>query len=174
MPLADEHRALAEELGRRCREKGLWITTAESCTGGLVAAAITAIAGSSEWFERGFVTYSNDAKREMLGVAATLIDAQGAVSETVACAMAAGALAHSRADCAVSVTGVAGPGGGSPTKPVGLVCFAWQFRGEPPRVQTRHLPGDRAAVREASVSIALHGLVDCLRLAVNQGPAGSS
>lgn len=170
MSPADEHRALAVEVGRCCGQRGLRIATAESCTGGLVAAAITSIAGSSAWFDRGFVTYSNEAKRDMLGVAPALIDAHGAVSEPVASAMAAGALARSRADCAVSVTGVAGPGGGSPAKPVGTVCFAWQLRGHTPRVETRQLPGDRAAVREASVAIALQGVIERLQVAVNQGP----
>jgi nicotinamide-nucleotide amidase len=160
MPLADEHRALAEELGRRCKERGLRIATAESCTGGLVAAAVTAIAGSSGWFERGFVTYSNEAKREMLGVPPALIDAHGAVSEPVARAMVEGALARSSADCAVSVTGVAGPGGGSAAKPVGMVCFAWQLRGGASRSATRQLTGDRAEVRGASVAVALQGLID--------------
>ena len=168
MPLTDDERALAHELGRRCKAHGVRIATAESCTGGLVAGAITAIAGSSEWFERGFVTYSNDAKREMLGVALGLLEAHGAVSEPVACAMVEGALARSGAGCAVAVTGVAGPGGGSATKPVGMVCFAWQVRGEAPRAETRRLRGDRDAVRDGSVAIALQGLIDRLP-AVKQG-----
>ena len=152
---------LAVELGRRLLALGLRVATAESCTGGLVAGAITSIAGSSDWFDRGFVTYSNDAKAELLGVPAGLLSAQGAVSEPVAVAMAVGALANSRADIAVAVTGIAGPGGGTPGKPVGTVCFAWARRGGgAPRSRTEHLAGDRAGVREASVRIALDGLIE--------------
>jgi nicotinamide-nucleotide amidase len=156
MPVTDK---LAVTLGDALRARRLRVATAESCTGGLVAGAITAVAGSSEWFERGFVTYSNEAKREMLGVAHALIEAHGAVSEPVARAMAEGALARSAADCAVAVTGVAGPGGGSAAKPVGMVCFGFALRGGETRVETRHFPGDRAAVRAASVEEALSGLV---------------
>ncbi|HKU85803.1 MAG TPA: CinA family protein [Casimicrobiaceae bacterium] len=159
MPLDDAQMRLATELGRRLVVRGWRVSTAESCTGGLVAGAITAIAGSSDWFERGFVTYSNAAKNEMLGVPAELIDKHGAVSETVAAAMAAGALANSAADCAVAVTGVAGPGGGTVAKPVGMVCFGWIARGRPPRTATLHFPGNRAAVRDASVEASLSGLL---------------
>ena len=155
-----DNETLAARLGSLLLAGGLRVVTAESCTGGLVAGAITSIAGSSDWFDRGFVTYSNGAKTELLGVARALIEARGAVSEPVAAAMAAGALAHSRADLAVAITGIAGPGGGTPAKPVGTVCFAWARRGGgPPAVRTEHLAGDRAAVREASVRIALEGLI---------------
>ena len=160
MPLDDAQMRLAAEIGRQLLGRGLRVATAESCTGGLVAGAITAIAGSSDWFERGFVTYSNAAKSEMLGVPAELIDRHGAVSEPVAAAMAEGAVTNSAADCALSVTGVAGPGGGTATKPVGMVCFGWIVRGRPPRTATLHLPGDRAAVRDASVDAALSGLLE--------------
>ena len=160
--------ALAAELGRVLLACGLRAATAESCTGGLVAGAITSVAGSSDWFDRGFVTYSNDAKTELLGVDPALIGAHGAVSEPVAAAMAAGALAHSRADLAVAVTGIAGPGGGTPAKPVGTVCFAWVRRnGGQASVRTERLSGDRAAVREASVRIALGGLIE----AAGPGPS---
>ena len=162
MPVDDGHARLAADLGRRLLERGWRVATAESCTGGMVAAAITAVAGSSDWFERGFVTYSNDAKREMLGVPRDLLDAHGAVSEVVARAMAHGAIAQSHADCALSITGVAGPGGGSASKPVGMVCFGWQIPGAPVHVVTRHLAGDRADVRNASVEIALGVLIDLL------------
>ena len=162
MPLDDARMRLAADLGSRLRARGWNVATAESCTGGLVAGAITAIAGSSDWFERGFVTYSNAAKSDMLGVPADLIDRYGAVSEPVAAAMAVGAVAASNADCALAVTGVAGPGGGTAAKPVGMVCFAWIARSEPPRTVTRHLPGDRAAVRDASVEAALSGLIELL------------
>ncbi len=155
---ATEH--LAAELGRALLARGWRIATAESCTGGLIAGAITDVAGSSEWFERGFVTYSNAAKEEMLGVPRAMLDEHGAVSEPVARAMAEGALARSSADSAVSVTGVAGPGGGTPAKPVGMVCFAWARRGSATSSRTHHLAGNRADVRAASVAIALQGLLD--------------
>jgi nicotinamide-nucleotide amidase len=161
MPLdAATQRRLAAELGRKLVARGWRVATAESCTGGLIAGVTTSIAGSSDWFERGFVTYSNDAKREMLGVPRQLLETQGAVSEAVARAMAEGALAHSHADCALSVTGIAGPGGGTPTKPVGMVCFGWTAPGGAPRVATRHFPGGRAQVRAAAVRAALTGLID--------------
>lgn len=152
--------ALAAALGAALQTRGLRCATAESCTGGLVAGAITAIAGSSGWFERGFVTYTNDAKHEMLGVPVDVLEAHGAVSEPVAQAMAAGALAQSTADLAVAITGVAGPDGGTAAKPVGMVCFAWAVRGSAPQAATHHLSGDRAAVREASVGVALRGLLE--------------
>lgn len=158
MPLNDDLDALATSTIDALRARGWLAATAESCTGGGVAQAITAIAGSSEVFDRGFVTYSNEAKVEVLGVARALIDEHGAVSEPVALAMARGALAASRAQVAVAITGIAGPGGGTPSKPVGTVCFAWAVRGGADAVETRHLPGDRASVRSASVAIALAGL----------------
>lgn len=155
---ADANIALAAELGAALQARQWRCAAAESCTGGLVAGAITSIAGSSAWFERGFVTYTNEAKTGMLGVAPGLIEDHGAVSEPVARAMAEGALTHSPADLAVAVTGVAGPGGGTAAKPVGMVCFAWARRGGETDVVTLHLPGDRAAVREAAVTAALRGL----------------
>ena len=128
-PMTEEIAALAAELGARLAERKMLCATAESCTGGLVAGAITDIAGSSGWFERGWVTYSNEAKMEALGVPEATLARHGAVSEATARAMAEGALARSRADIAVAVTGVAGPAGGSPEKPVGMVCFAWAKSG---------------------------------------------
>ncbi len=147
----------ARHLADTLRAKGWRMACAESCTGGLVAAACTSLAGSSDWFDRGFVTYSNEAKAEMLGVDMALITRHGAVSEPVVRAMALGALARSAAQLTVAISGVAGPGGGSAAKPVGTVWLAWA-RGE--RVQTRlvHLPGDRTAVRVASAVIALRDL----------------
>ncbi|MCC7039162.1 MAG: CinA family protein [Burkholderiales bacterium] len=159
----NEHERLAREVGDVLAARGLMCATAESCTGGLVAATITDIAGSSEWFDRGFVTYTNAAKEAMLGVPAATLAAFGAVSEPVARAMAEGALRHSRAAVAVAITGVAGPGGGSPAKPVGTVCFAWAVRDRPTQVATRHFPGDRRAVRWASVAAALAGLIVAAR-----------
>ncbi len=119
---------LAERLGRELLNRGEWLATAESCTGGWAAQAVTAVAGSSAWFDRGFVTYSNDAKIEMLGVTATTLERHGAVSEATARAMAQGALKHSRAIWALAITGIAGPTGGTPAKPVGMVCLAWAQR----------------------------------------------
>ena len=136
------------------RNRGWTLATAESCTGGLIAAALTSVAGSSDVVERGFVTYSNEAKTEMLGVPAALIAAHGAVSEEVAAAMAAGALAYSHADVAVSVTGVAGPGGGTAEKPVGLVWFGRAVRSGAVDAVSHQFAGDRTAVRAASVGVA--------------------
>jgi nicotinamide-nucleotide amidase len=150
---------LAVRLGRALEARGWTVATAESCTGGLVAGAITAVAGSSAWFDRGFVTYSNDAKVELLGVSAATLAAAGAVSEDTAREMAAGALAASGADLVVAVTGIAGPSGGTPDKPVGLVCFAWARRGGVPEARTARFAGDRAAVREGAVAAALEGLL---------------
>lgn len=150
-------RALAQAL----RARGWKLATAESCTGGMVAAACTSLGGSSEWFERGFVTYSNEAKTDSLGVDAQLIAQHGAVSEVVARAMAFGAIRHSLAQVAVAVTGVAGPSGGSPQKPVGTVWFGFQLDGR--LVSETHLfPGDRAAVREATMLHALRRLIELL------------
>jgi nicotinamide-nucleotide amidase len=150
--------ARAAELVAALRARRWLAATAESCTGGGVAQAITAIAGSSEVFDRGFVTYSNEAKVEMLRVEPALIEAHGAVSEAVAQAMARGALAASRADVAVAITGIAGPGGGTAAKPVGTVCFAWATRAGRCLARTRRLAGDRGAVRDASARIAIEGV----------------
>jgi nicotinamide-nucleotide amidase len=142
-------------------KKGWLLATAESCTGGLISAACTDLAGSSAWFERGFVTYSNEAKTELLGVDATLIAAHGAVSEAVARAMAQGAITHSHARVAVAVTGVAGPTGGSRAKPVGTVWFGFMVDGRLGS-EMRHFDGDRAAVRAATVQHSLQRLVQLL------------
>ncbi len=152
----------AAALGDTLRQRGWMLATAESCTGGLIAAACTALAGSSDWFERGFVTYSNEAKHELLGVPEALITAHGAVSAEVACAMAAGALAHSRAQIAVAVTGIAGPAGASPGKPVGTVWLALARTSTPARAERLQLQGDRAAVRVQTVHLALVRLRESL------------
>jgi len=152
--------ALAAELGARLLALHCRVTAAESCTGGLVAGAITAIAGSSDWFDRGFVTYSNESKRELLGVDEAVLREHGAVSEPTAIAMADGALTRSDAAFSVAITGIAGPGGGTPSKPVGMVCFAWAERDGSTVSATHHLAGNRAEVRHRSVAIALRGLVD--------------
>ena len=146
---------LVQSLAQALRESGAMLVTAESCTGGLLAAACTEVAGSSDWFERGFVTYSNAAKIECLGVDPALIAAHGAVSAEVAGAMASGALQHSLAHVAVAVTGVAGPGGATPGKPVGTVWLAWAQRGTPPQVERLDLSGDRSDVRQQTVRHAL-------------------
>jgi nicotinamide-nucleotide amidase len=144
------------------REREWMLATAESCTGGMIAAACTDVAGSSEWFERGFVTYSNEAKTEMLGVDKALIDANGAVSEVVARAMAFGAVRHSRARVSVAVTGIAGPTGGSRDKPVGTVWFAFMVDGRLSS-ETRRFDGDRAAVRSQTMDYALQRIVQHVR-----------
>ncbi len=151
--------ALAAAVGELLLASGERLATAESCTGGWVGQCLTAIAGSSAWFERGFITYSNDAKRELLGVDGATLVAHGAVSEATAAAMALGALAHSHADWALAITGVAGPEGGSPARPVGSVCFAWA--GPEGLVDTAscRFAGNRKAVRAQSVAHALAGLL---------------
>ena len=151
------------------QKQGWKLVTAESCTGGMIAAACTDLAGSSNWFERGFVSYSNDAKTELLGIDAALIARHGAVSEAVVRAMAAGAISHSKAQVAVAVTGVAGPTGGSAAKPVGTVWFAFArsiaLPGSPPGLvsEVRRFDGDRAAVRSATVQHAVRRLVELLQ-----------
>lgn len=150
-----------ESLAQALKTRGWTMAAAESCTGGLIAATCTGLSGSSDWFERGFVTYSNASKTEQLGVAAELIATQGSVSEPVARAMALGALTHSRAQVSVAVTGVAGPTGGSPDKPVGLVWFGWAIQGQA-WTECRRFDGDRDAVRAATVRHALQGLLERL------------
>ncbi|MCZ7563405.1 MAG: CinA family protein [Burkholderiales bacterium] len=154
--------ALARAVGACLKAAGGVLATAESCTGGWVAQAVTSVAGSSQWFDRGFVTYSNDAKQEMLGVSGETLARHGAVSEEAAREMALGALARSRADVVLAVTGVAGPAGGTAAKPVGMVCFAWARRGGAPRTETRRFNGDREQVRRESVAAALQGVLRCL------------
>ena len=153
--------ALAAAVGQALAARNQFLVTAESCTGGGVGAAVTAVPGSSGWYERGFITYTNTAKREMLGVSEATLQRHGAVSEATAREMAEGALRHSRAQVGVAVTGVAGPSGGTPAKPVGMVCFAWAGSGDTVAV-TRRFTGDRQAVRRQSVACALQGLLDLL------------
>lgn len=163
---------MIETLAHGLLQRGWMLATAESCTGGMVAARCTDLAGSSQWFERGFVTYSNEAKHELLGVDMALIKAHGAVSEEVARAMALGALRHSRAQVSVAITGVAGPGGGSADKPVGTVWLAWAapsdsgptVGSDTAFVKTRlcHFDGDRGAVRQATLAQAIQGLLNLI------------
>jgi len=150
--------ALAEGVLAACRARGWRLATAESCTGGLVAAALTAIGGASDVVERGFVTYSNAAKMELLGVSSETIAEHGAISAETAAAMARGAVARAGVDLAVSVTGVAGPGGGTPQKPVGLVYLGLARKDGAARVERRIFPGDRGAVRAAALTLALEML----------------
>jgi nicotinamide-nucleotide amidase len=152
---------LARDLGRRLQAAKAVLVTAESCTGGWAAQVVTSVAGSSAWFDRGFVTYSNAAKQELLGVRAETLRQHGAVSEETAREMALGALARSQGTVALSVTGVAGPGGGTRDKPVGTVCFAWAL-GKQVRSETRLFSGDRESVRKQSVVRALEGVLGAL------------
>ncbi len=163
-PAEAETARLVKTLAAQLLARGWMLATAESCTGGLIAAACTDLAGSSTWFERGFVTYSNAAKAQMLGVDAALIAQHGAVSEPVARAMAQGALQHAHAQVALAVTGVAGPGGGSADKPVGTVWFAWALPAQAPALHSEvmHFAGDRAAVRQATLRHSLRRLLELL------------
>lgn len=156
-----DSRGLAADLAEKLLEMKLFLSTAESCTGGMISAACTDLAGSSNWFERGFVTYSNEAKTELLGVDATLIEAHGAVSEPVARAMAFGAIRHSKAQVSIAVTGIAGPTGGSTAKPVGTVWFGFSAQGSL-HSEMMLFTGDRTAVREQTVAHALRRLLTLL------------
>jgi len=159
---SDSLMALAVLVGGRLKAAGQLLVTAESCTGGWVAQSVTAVAGSSEWFERGFVSYSNASKEELLGVRRETLERHGAVSEEAAREMALGALAASRGTLALAITGVAGPSGGTPAKPVGMVCFAWASKDGAVRSETRRFTGDREQVRRQSVMRALQGVVEWL------------
>jgi len=154
--------ALAETAGAALKGRRLLLATAESCTGGWVSEAVTAVPGSSAWFDRGFVVYSNQAKQEMLGVRAATLKKYGAVSEPTVREMAQAALERSRAGVTLAVSGIAGPGGGSRDKPVGMVCFAWCLRGRAPMSATRRFSGDREAVRRQAAVLALEGLLELL------------
>lgn len=154
---------LTSALAAEMKAHGRVLAAAESCTGGWIAKLCTDLPGSSEWFERGLVTYSNEAKQELLAVKAQDIERFGAVSEVVAAAMARGAVEHSRADCAVAVSGIAGPDGGSADKPVGTVCFGWALPGDIVETEIHQFRGERDAVRRASVATAFEGLLLRLR-----------
>jgi nicotinamide-nucleotide amidase len=158
---APESGQLARQVGDALKAHGMTLVTAESCTGGGVAHAVTRISGSSAWFDRGFVTYSNEAKEEMLGVSPETLDQHGAVSEQTVREMAEGALQYSRAQLAVAVSGIAGPSGGTPEKPVGMVWFAWAS-GDTVSTACHRLSGDRDGIRAKSVQIALQGTVNLL------------
>ena len=153
---------LAAALGEQLRARGWMLATAESCTGGWVGQVITAQPGSSHWYERGFITYANIAKQEMLGVPAETLETYGAVSEETASAMAAGALKRSHAQATLAISGIAGPGGGTPQKPVGLVCYGWALADGTRLSSTCRLDGDREEIRSRAVAAALRGLIDLL------------
>jgi nicotinamide-nucleotide amidase len=153
---------LAVEAGHALRQHGMRLATAESCTGGWVGMVMTAVPGSSAWYDRGFITYSNEAKHAQLGVAMATIDSTGAVSEATVREMAAGALQHSLADIALSISGIAGPGGGTPNKPVGTVCIGWAMRDGTTLQTTCRLDGDREEVRARAVAAALRGVIELL------------
>jgi nicotinamide-nucleotide amidase len=152
---------LVRKIGEELKASRAMLVTAESCTGGGVAQALTSIAGSSEWFERGFITYSDDSKHDLLGVRSETLARHGAVSEETAREMARGALERSKGTLALAVTGVAGPGGGSSAKPVGMVCFAWASKGAV-RSETQRFSGERESVRKQSVIRALQGVLEQL------------
>ncbi len=155
----DDLKELAAQVGAALKARGWMLTTAESCTGGWVGEAVTSVAGSSQWYDRGFITYTNESKQEMLGVSAQTLAEFGAVSEQTVKEMAAGALKHSRADIAVAISGIAGPGGATPGKPVGTVCMAWATRSGAGRSQTFQFQGDRSSVRRQAVLAALRGIL---------------
>ena len=158
----EELHQLACELADKLRARGWMLATAESCTGGWVGQLITALPGSSQWYERGFITYANAAKIEMLGVPAELIETLGAVSEETAAAMAAGALKYSHAQTALAISGIAGPGGGTPQKPVGLVCYGWALADGTVMSSTCRLDGDREEIRSRAAAAAMRGLIELM------------
>ncbi|MFN3543993.1 MAG: CinA family protein [Thiobacillus sp.] len=156
----EELHQLAVDLSEKLRARGWMLATAESCTGGWVGHLLTSLPGSSQWYERGFITYANAAKVEMLGVSPHTLETHGAVSEETAMEMAAGALKHSHADVTLAITGIAGPGGGTPQKPVGLVCYGWALADGTVMSSTCRLDGDREEIRSRAVAAALRGLIE--------------
>ena len=157
-----ELKQLAEALGVKLQARQWSVATAESCTGGLVGQLLTSLPGCSGWFERGFITYSNVSKEEMLGVSAATLETFGAVSEETASEMAKGALAHSRAHVSLSITGIAGPDGGTPQKPVGMVCYGWALKDGTFLTSTCRLSGDRDEIRSRAAAAAIRGLIELL------------
>lgn len=160
----EELHTLSRRVGEALTARDMRLVTAESCTGGWIGEVVTMAAGSSAWFDRGFITYSNDAKRAVLDVAAATLLGHGAVSEATVLEMVAGALRHSNASVAVAVSGIAGPGGATPGKPVGTVCIAWGVDESVRQVRTFHMPGDRYAVRRETVVRALEGVITLLEM----------
>ncbi len=156
----DVAQRLSARVGKLLKERSMLLATAESCTGGWVSQVVTSVSGSSDWFDRGFVTYSDDAKTEMLGVRRETLDKHGAVSGEVVKEMAIGALSHSKAQVSVAISGIAGPAGGTPHKPIGTVWLAWAMDGKEPRSRSTHFAGDREMVRQQAVMAALQGIID--------------
>lgn len=161
-PTDDELYRLAEQAGRVLQTRGYQLVTAESCTGGWVGMVMTAVPGSSAWYDRGFITYSNDAKQRQLGVVVETLTAYGAVSEATVAEMAQGALSNSRAHISLAISGIAGPGGGTPQKPVGTVCIAWALMDGTHLETTCRLSGDRDEIRARAVAAALRGVIELL------------
>ena len=159
---------LAIKVGVALAQQGLLLATAESCTGGLLGQTITSIAGSSSWYDRGFITYATGSKHEMLGVSNSTLEQYGAVSEQTASEMAAGVITHSHAQVAVSITGIAGPDGGTAEKPVGMICFAWMMKDGLACAETRYFTGYREEIRRRSVAEALQGVIDLLHCVPRQ------
>ena len=157
-----ELKQLAQDLGVKLQARQWRVTTAESCTGGLVGQLLTSLPGCSSWFERGFITYSNASKQEMLDVSAATLETFGAVSEETASEMAKGALAHSHAHVSLSITGIAGPEGGTPQKPVGMVCYGWALNDGTLLTSTCRLSGDREEIRTRAAAAAIRGLIELL------------
>lgn len=158
----DVAQRLAGRVGDALQQRDYLLVTAESCTGGWVAQVVTSVAGSSFWYDRGFVTYSNLAKQEMIGVSPATLEAHGAVSEEVVREMVAGALSRSVAQVGLAISGIAGPAGGTPAKPVGTVCLAWALKGSDPRTRATHFAGDREMVRRQAVMAGLQGILEVL------------
>ncbi len=156
----DVAQRLSARVGKLLKDRGLMLVTAESCTGGWVAQVVTSVSGSSDWFDRGFVSYSNHSKQEMLGIKPETLDRHGAVSAEVAKEMAVGALTNSRAQVSVAISGIAGPAGGTPNKPIGTVWLAWAMEGKEARCRSTHFAGDREMVRQQAVMAALQGIID--------------
>lgn len=156
----EETHSIVDQMAQALLRRGMKLVTAESCTGGWVAKVVTDAPGSSEWFDRGFVTYSNEAKQEMLGVRPETLVEHGAVSEAVVAEMARGALERSSADVSLAVSGIAGPGGATETKPVGMVCFGWSSAGRGTITRVEYFNGDRESIRRAAVLAALRGVID--------------
>ncbi len=164
MNLIDEQKLeqLAKELGEILIQRGFMLVSAESCTGGWIGQTVTSIPGSSKWYERGFITYSNNSKSEMLGVSHRSLEKFGAVSEQIATEMAAGAISSSRAQISIAVTGIAGPGGATKGKPVGMICHSWAIKDGLARTAACLLEGDRESIRKQAVAIALQGAINLL------------
>lgn len=168
----DVAQRLASRVGEALKQRGFMLVTAESCTGGWVSKVVTSVSGSSTWFDRGFITYSDISKQDMLGVKAETLQRHGSVSEEVVLEMAAGALQHSAGQASIAISGIAGPDGGSPAKPVGTVCLAWALAGHESRSRATHFAGDREMIRQQAVMAAMQGVLDTLQQAESRAAGG--